>query len=68
MARRTVARETAYVSISSRSEGIARSGASSVAAIVASTARSCVCFGSAPSVIRGAIRPVPALDHLAAWS
>ena len=53
MARRTVARETAYVSMSSRSEGIALSGARSVAAIAASTARSWACLGSAPSVIRG---------------
>ena len=52
MARRTVERETAYASMSSRSEGIAESGARSVAAILASTARSCTCFGSAPSVRR----------------
>ena len=49
MALRTVARDTAYVVISSRSDGIAVSGASSVVASSASASRSCACLGRGPS-------------------
>ena len=49
---RTVSRETLYVDISSRSDGIAAPGPSSRAASSSSTARSCTCLGSGPSVIR----------------
>ena len=51
IALRTVARETSYVAISSRSEGIAASGPSSRTARSASTSLSCACLGRGPSVI-----------------
>ena len=54
MALRTVARETSYVVMSSRSEGIEAPGPRSRVASSASTSLSCTCLGRGPSsILRG---------------